>query len=342
MEKMNQPDVESEWAFTVGPDDRAQRLDAFLGAQDLDLSRNHCKRLIQDGRVLVNGRTVKPSHEVRPGDRILLRLPARSSEQALEPQHMELDVLYEDEEIIVINKAPGIVVHPGAGHEEGTLVHGLLAHCPRLALQGSPLRPGIVHRLDQNTSGALVIAKTEKAYLHLIGQFKEHRVLKEYLALVYGRPSRPGGVITTLIDRHPVDRKKMAVVEGRGRTAVSEWNVEREWDEVSLLKVRIATGRTHQIRVHLSHLHHPVVGDATYGGGKRRAQAVRMVPLRQVLSQVERQMLHAWHLVLEHPVTGDCLAFTAPLPQDFALLLKRIELLSPQDNRTVQNSTPHG
>lgn len=312
-----------ECSFVVR-DELNQRLDIFLSEHCSEHSRSRFKKLIQDGLVLVNEQRVKPGYELRYGDKIVVWLPVLKAQEQLVPEPMPLEILYEDEDIIVVNKAPGVVVHPGAGHEEGTLVHGLLAHCSRLAMQGAPQRPGIVHRLDQNTSGALVAAKSERAYLNLIQQFKEHRVHKEYLALVYGRPREGGGEIRTQLDRHPVDRKKMAVSVKKGREAVSLWSVEKAWDEVALLRVTIQTGRTHQIRVHLSHSGHPVVGDETYGGGKRRARSLKDKTLQQLFLQIDRQMLHAWHLAFEHPLSHAPLSFTAPLASDFAELLNRL------------------
>jgi 23S rRNA pseudouridine1911/1915/1917 synthase len=318
----------SERTFTVGESEAYQRLDSYLSGRFDDRSRSHLTKLIRDHLVTVNGRAVKPGYEVRPDDRISVCLPPPEVSTDLAPQSMPLDILYEDDDILVVNKAPGVVVHPGAGHEELTLVHGLLAHCSRLAMQGGPQRPGIVHRLDQDTSGALVVAKTGKAYLDLIVQFKDHKVKKEYLALAYGRFRERDGEIRTLMDRHPVDRKKMAVASRKGREAVSKWRVEKEWGDISLLRVIIETGRTHQIRVHLSHMRHPVVGDATYGGGKHRARALKSKALQDLILSVQRQMLHAWHLELEHPCTRARLSFTAPLPSDFQQLVENLDRLS--------------
>jgi len=241
---------------------------------------------------------------------------------------MPLDILFEDEEILVVNKAPAIVVHPGAGQEQGTLVHGLLAHCPKLAAQGAPRRPGIVHRLDRDTSGAMVVAKSDLAYLNLIKQFKEHKVTKEYLALVHGSFAQSSGEVRADLGRHPTDRKKIAVLEKKGREAVTRWQVKKQWGNlVSLLLVVIETGRTHQIRVHLSHLNHPVVGDQTYGGSKQRARSLKSKAVRDLLVGVNRQMLHAWHLAFEHPITFAPLTFEAPLSFDFAQLLERLDQL---------------
>lgn len=311
--------------FTVDFADARQRLDVFLCRRLSDISRSALQSLIRAGEVLVNGLQAKSSYEIRMGDRISVHLPLPQEQDRLVPQAMPLDILYEDDDLLVINKAPGVVVHPGAGHFEGTLVHGLLAHCPELASQGAPLRPGIVHRLDQNTSGALVVAKSNGAYLHLIRQFKDRMVEKHYLALVYGNFSQACGQLITALGRHPVDRKKIAVLPGKGHLAVTHWRVEQAWEGVSLLRVTIATGRTHQIRVHLSHLQHPVVGDATYGGGKGKARSLKAEGLRNILVPVDRQLLHAQVLAFQHPRTNQALVFTAPLPDDFAMVLHRLE-----------------
>lgn len=287
--------------------------------------------MILEGRVLVNGRVVKPGYEMRSGDSVSISFPPPEIANELAPVAMSLEILHEDQDIVVINKASGVVVHPGTGGEEGTLVHGLLSHCPRLAPQGAPQRPGIVHRLDRDTSGVMVVAKSGRAYLNLIEQFKDHKVLKEYLALVYGKFSRADGEIRTCLGRNPADRKKMAVLHGKGREAISRWHVEREWGEVTLVRVSIETGRTHQIRVHFSHLHHPVVGDATYGGGKRRARLLKSKTVQDLLLQVDRQLLHAWRLAFTHPVTGVGMNLTAPIPLDFARVLERLDDLHPAE-----------
>lgn len=319
--------------LTVHDPEADLRLDVFLSRYISDWSRSAIQTLIKGGEVQVNGLRVKPSHGIRTGDCISVRLPKPEEEKRLVPAPLPLNILYEDEDILVINKAPGMVVHPGAGHAENTLVHGLLSHCPRLASQGSPLRPGIVHRLDQDTSGALVVAKSNAAYLNLINQFKDHTVLKHYLALVYGSFSQAGGQIRTSLGRHPADRKKMAVLPGRGREAVTHWRVDKAWEEVTLLRVTIETGRTHQIRVHLSHLRHPVVGDATYGGGKRKARSLRSEDLMNLLLKVDRQMLHAEILAFRHPRSGEPITLKAPLPDDFFNVLQHIESNFPHKTR---------
>ncbi len=282
--------------------------------------------MIQDGLVLVDERKTKPGHVLRTGDRVAVWMPDESgSRDTLMPEALPLDILYEDQDILVLNKAPGMVVHPGAAQEKSTLVHALLAHCPSLASQGAPLRPGIVHRLDRDTSGALVVARSNRAYLRLIELFKAHQVHKEYLALVYGRLKEPRGEIITLMDRHPVDRKKMAVTRGKGREAHSLWELEKEYGEVSLLRVRIKTGRTHQIRVHLSHMQHAVVGDETYGGGERRLKSIISQELRAIIGKVSRQLLHAATLAFSHPVQGVPLSFFAPIPHDFQAVVDALD-----------------
>ncbi|MDR3570498.1 MAG: RluA family pseudouridine synthase [Syntrophobacteraceae bacterium] len=315
-----------EYDFRVSEEQSGQRLDLFLSAMILDLSRSHLKRLINEKQVVVNGTPAKPSHEIRAGDSISVKM-VEETDEALRPTAMHLDILYEDQDLIIVNKPPGLVVHPGAGHPEGTLVHGLLSHCT-LAIQGAPLRPGIVHRLDKDTSGALVAAKSERAYLNLIGQFKEREVKKEYLAMVYGHPDTGEGEISSLLGRHPTDRKKIAVLSGRGRPALSLWRVVKDWGETSLLSVRIETGRTHQIRVHLSHIGHPVIGDEPYGGGGRRAKNVKCGPVRDALLGANRQMLHAARLEFSHPVTGAPVLAIAPPPEDFKDLAEKLEALS--------------
>jgi len=319
------------YSLEVHPEHDGLRLDVFLSTMLPDFSRNQFKRWIQEGLILVSGeRVVKARHAVRARDRISVYIPRWNRSETVTPEVMALDILLEDDHILVINKPPGLVVHPGAGHVAGTLVHGLLAHCPMLAMQGAPLRPGIVHRLDQHTSGAMVIAKTERAYLDLIRQFKEHLVEKVYLALVYGGFSVAHGEIQTLVGRNPSDRKKMAVVVKGGKEAITQWRVEKDFGETTLLRVAIKTGRTHQIRVHMSHIQHAVVGDATYGGGKRRAKGIAAKPLRDLLAQANRQMLHAWLLKLAHPATGVPISIEAGLPGDFATLLEQLEALSPR------------
>jgi 23S rRNA pseudouridine1911/1915/1917 synthase len=309
----------SEYRFEVTQENAGSRLDLFLSRMNLELSRNQVQRLIDKNCILVNDRPQKASYRLRLEDQVLVFVPPPPPSQ-LEPEPLSLDVVFEDDHLIAINKPPGLVVHPATSHRTSTLVHGLLHHCDHLADLGGPLRPGIVHRLDKDTSGIIVVAKDNAAYRHLSRQFKEKLVYKEYSALVYGHLRQSSGQFTNPIQRHPKNRKKMGIIAG-GREASTFWWLELWFGEVSLVKVVIKTGRTHQIRVHFSHAHHPVVGDATYGG-KKRVRSVQNPLMRARLSKVKRQMLHARRLALEHPATGDKLDLSAPLPEDMSDLLE--------------------
>lgn len=317
--------------LTFGPEG-ASRLDHFLSDTQPEVSRARWQNLIRTGCVQVNGKTVKPNHTLRPNDRIDCVLPAPVALEAV-AEDIPLDILFEDGAIVVLNKPPGLVVHPAPGHAGGTLVNALLHHCPDLAGIGGVLRPGIVHRLDRDTSGCLVVAKTDAASLSLTHQFRAHEVSKTYLALVWGTPQPASGTVHTLIARHPKNRKKMAAFPlnsklvlpdnaeeeeaptPRGREAITHYHVEASFGPVSLLRVKIETGRTHQIRVHLTHKRHPVVGDSAYG--RARADALP--------APAPRQMLHATELSFNHPVTGERLMFRAPLPPDFQTLLDALK-----------------
>ena len=312
----------AEYHFEVSLQDAATRLDVFVTRVPLGLSRNQAQRLIQQGRIKVGGGLQKASYRLRPGEEIDISLPPPPPAELI-PEALPLDILFEDDQVVAVNKPAGLVVHPAAGHREGTLVHGLLHHCGELAALGGPLRPGVVHRLDKNTSGVILLAKTDTAYRHLTREFKERLVYKEYRALVYGRMGEPSGAIDAPIDRHSRNRTKMGVVKG-GREATSSWWVERAFREVSLLKVIIRTGRTHQIRVHLAHILHPVVGDRTYGG-KRRVNAIQHPIVRARLDRIKRQMLHASTVAVKHPTTGEMLRLIAPLPEEMVSLLHFLE-----------------
>jgi len=312
----------SEYRFAVSDKDAGSRLDLFLSRMKLELSRNQVQRLIDNNCILVNDRPQKASYRLRFEDQILVAVPPPPPSQ-LVPEPLPLDVIFEDDHLIAINKPPGLVVHPATSHRKSTLVHGLLHHCDHLADLGGPLRPGIVHRLDKDTSGIIVVAKDNAAYRHLSRQFKEKLVYKEYSALIYGRLRQSSGQFSDPIQRHPKNRKKMGIIAG-GREASTSWWLELLFGEVSLVKVVIKTGRTHQIRVHFSHAHHPVVGDATYGG-KKRVKSLQNPVMRARLSKVKRQMLHARKLALEHPATGERLDLSAPLPEDMSDLLQFLQ-----------------
>jgi len=308
------------YVFIVPGNEAGTRLDIWLtrqanacqaiACQAGALSRAHLQALIHDEHVTVNGRTLKEHHKIRPGDIVKLVIPPPVA-TALIPEAIPLDILYEDADLLVINKPAGLVVHPAAGHSSGTLVNALLHHCGSLASIGGEQRPGIVHRLDRDTSGIMVVARNDRALTGLMNQFKQRTIHKHYVALVWGHPSPAQGTIETLIGRHRVDRKKMSAQPKTGRAAVTHYELKERLGDVSLLRIRLETGRTHQIRVHMAHRGHPVVGDAQYGGRSSRA----------LPASVGRQMLHAETLAFMHPVTGKPLTFTAPWPADFKALV---------------------
>jgi len=268
---------------------------------------------VRDGHATVNGVARKPSYAVRAGDAIALELPPPAP-ATLEPEDIPLDILYEDADLLVINKPAGLVVHPAPGHASGTMVNALLQHCSDLAGIGGERRPGIVHRLDRYTTGVMVVAKTQLAVGQLVSQFQHGRVRKEYLAIVRGHPEPATGTVRTLIGRSSSNRKKMSAQPARGRRAVTHYETVQKYEAFSLVRLRIETGRTHQIRVHMAHIGHPVVGDRQYGRTRRDA-----LPL-----PVERQMLHAARIAFEHPRTCEMLEFEAPLPADLRQLLRAL------------------
>ncbi len=286
---------------------RTPRLDAFLAATHPDLSRSRWKQLIEAGHVALNGTPIlKANTALAPGDTLTCTLPDPTP-IGLVATDIPLTILYEDADLIVLNKPAGLVVHPAPGHATDTLVNALLHHCADLQGIGGELRPGIVHRIDKDTSGILVVAKNEQALAHLVTQFSSHTVRKEYLALVWGTPKKPSGTLDLPIGRHPIHRQKMAITE-KGRPAVTRYETIAKAPLASLLRIRIETGRTHQIRVHMAHLGHPVVGDTTYGRARHG--------LPENLS-IHRQMLHAQLLQIAHPRDARPLTFTAPPPSDF-------------------------
>ena len=287
----------------VVPKDRAQlRLDRFLARELPGYSRSRIQQLVRAGFIRLNRATTRPRHLVRSGDEIELTEPPLEKID-YQPEPIPLDILFEDNDLIVINKPAGLVVHPGAGHREHTLVNALLGHCATLSGIGGKERPGIVHRLDKETSGCLVVAKNDIAHRELSKQFAARTVEKIYLALVAGKLRKAADVIEEKIGRHPVHRQRMRVTCLRGRTAKTEYRVIRSSDQASLIECRLHSGRTHQIRVHLHHLGHPVLGDKVYAP--------------RVAKNFPRQMLHAWKLGFHHPRTGEWKRFEAQLPADF-------------------------
>ncbi len=303
----------------VAPADAGQRLDVFVAARRPDCSRSFAAQLIRAGEVQVDGRAERPGHRVKAGELVTGTVPAPRPSGFL-PEAIPLDILYEDEHLVVVNKPAGLVVHPAPGHYSGTLVNALLHHCPDLAGIGAELRPGIVHRLDKDTSGSLVVAKSGLALERLAAQFKARTVRKEYLALVHGRMPEAAGVVRLPIGRDPVDRKRMSTRSRSPREAETRWQVERGFGAFSLLRVELKTGRTHQIRVHCAALHHPIVGDPVYSR-RRAAPAPAAGAAHPLLDSVRRQMLHAWRLEFGHPHTGERRRFESPLPGDMQALL---------------------
>jgi 23S rRNA pseudouridine1911/1915/1917 synthase len=301
------------------------RLDAWLARAVPTLSRARIQSLIEEGHIDLEGGRARASSRLRPGQAITVTVPAPRAADP-QPEPIALEVVHEDDDLIVVDKPAGLVVHPGAGSPGGTLVNALLHHAKSLSGVGGVLRPGIVHRLDKGTSGLLVVAKNDAAHRSLITQFSGRTVEKEYLALVLGVPRAKEGTVDAAIGRDPHDRKRMSIRASRGREARSTWRVVETFDGAALLRVRIHTGRTHQIRVHLSSLGHPVAGDATYGG--TRTPSSRSAAARSALAGLGRPALHAARLSFVHPGSGGPMAFESPLPRDLATLLDQLRAAS--------------
>ena len=302
-----------------------ERLDRFLAEQLPELSRSQLKILIDDGRVRLGGKSVKASLRLKGGEAMTVSIPPPEP-TAARPQDLPLTILYEDSRLIVVDKPAGLVVHPAAGHREGTLVNALLHHCRDLAGIGGELRPGIVHRLDKDTSGVMVATKDDAAHQYLAAQFKVHSITRRYLALIHGLPTAAAGTIELPIGRHPVQRKKMSTQSRAGRRAVTHWRVLRRYaaDGLALVELTLETGRTHQIRVHLSESRMPVVGDPVYGGSQR-GKALADPELRAMVRALGRQALHARLLGFIHPESGAYLEVQSPLPADMADLVAYLD-----------------
>ena len=311
--------------MAVAAEDAGTRLDKVLASRLADLSRTQIQRLIQEGRATAADGPLAASHRVREGETIDLHVPPpRPADLAAEP--LPLSILHEDADLLVIDKPAGLVVHPSPGHPGGTLVNALLFHCRSLSGIGGEARPGIIHRLDKDTSGLLLVAKHDRSHRHLAAQLKARTLQRRYQALVLGAMPAQAGTIDAPLGRHPTQRKKMAVVARGGRTARTYYRVLEAWGVLSLLELALETGRTHQIRVHLASLGHPVLGDATYGPGARRWPG-RPV-LEQALRAFPRQALHAVQVRFRHPTHGDCMTFSSPVPMDMAVLLAQLRSLS--------------
>ena len=299
--------------FEITEENVGSRIDVFLSESEEEITRSHAQKLLADGFVLVNGKSANKNYKLRLGDMLSLTMPEPEPCEA-KPENIPIDIVYEDEDIIVVNKPKGMVVHPAAGNYTGTLVSALLYHCgERLSGIGGVLRPGIVHRIDKDTSGLLVVAKNDAAHLSLSEQIKEHKVSRIYHAIALGKIDEDI-TVDLPIGRHPIDRKKMAVTEKNSKNAITHVKVLERFPAVTYVRCELETGRTHQIRVHLSHKNHPLLGDLVYGAEKH-PQNVRFA------KYTEGQCLHAKELILTHPRTGETMRFTSELPSYFTEIL---------------------
>jgi len=299
--------------FIVAPEEAGVRIDRYLSDQCQDISRSYLQKLLKEQSVLVEEKPVKSNYKVNAGDRISLTLP-EIREPEIVPEEIPLDIVYEDKDIILINKPKGMVVHPAAGHYSGTLVNGLMSHC-RDELSGinGVMRPGIVHRIDMDTTGVLIVCKNDMAHNSISEQLKEHSITRKYAAIVHGVLKDDKGTINAPIGRHPIDRKKMSINEKNGREAVTHYRVLERFRQFTYIECQLETGRTHQIRVHMASIGHPLLGDSVYGPAK--------CPFR-----LTGQTLHAGVLGIIHPRTGEYMEFTAPLPDYFEELLRKLRL----------------
>lgn len=303
---------DSVHVFQVEETEKNERLDIYLTRKLPELSRSHIQKLTAAGQVTVQGKIAKANHKVQTGEKVQVAIPALKPLEVV-PEAIPLDILYEDEDVAVINKPRGMVVHPAAGNYQGTLVNALLEHCDDLSGINGVIRPGIVHRLDKDTSGVMVVAKTDRAHLSLAAQIKDRSAGRKYIAIVHGNIKAEEGLIDAPIGRHTSDRKKMAVTFHHSREARTKFRVVRRFGEYTVVECRLMTGRTHQIRVHMAYIGHPVVGDPKYGPKKPHFS-------------IAGQALHSAELVFQHPVSGQEMCFQAPLPQDMKDVLRAIEI----------------
>ncbi len=310
--------------FTASEEEASKRLDIFLTGKLKGLTRSGIKKLFNEDNILVNGRPAKAGHKIRLNDSVSVMVPAPAP-LTLQPEEMPLDILYEDDDVIVVNKGSGIAVHPGAGRTTGTLVNAIVAHTKNVSIIGGELRPGIVHRLDKDTTGVLVIAKTDLSYVSLSKQFKDHTTERKYLALVWGSFKDDEGAIDIPLGRDVTHRKKISARTKKSRAALTHYRVLRSYPRMTLLELTPRTGRTHQIRVHLSAINHPVVGDQVYGR-KKVAQGLPKA-LDGALKKVKRQLLHARKLGFIHPRKESYMEFTAEPPRDMDEILSLLQKL---------------
>lgn len=300
--------------------DAGTRMDAYLASRIPVLTRSLAAKYIRSGDITLEGNIKKPGYRLKSGDVITGFIPPPEPIGEFQPEPIELDILYDDEFLAVINKRPGIVVHPAPGHPSGTIVNALLHHFPDIHGTGGKIRPGIVHRLDKDTTGALIVAKDDRTQNYLSREFKYRRVSKKYLALVYGQIQGGCGTISFPIGRHPTDRKKMSVRSARARDAETAWTLKARYNGASLVDIRLKTGRTHQIRVHFSAIHHPVLGDPLYG--PKRADMGLSNAASDIVRSAGRQMLHAFEVTFIHPISGEKVLVQAPVPDDMKRLIQ--------------------
>lgn len=296
--------------YTVTAEAVGERLDVFIVNRNSEFSRSHIQKRITEGAITINGKPVKANYKLRSGDNIVMRIPEAQPIEII-PEAIPLDILYEDQDVIVINKARGMVVHPAAGHYSGTLVNALLYHCRDLSGINGEIRPGIVHRLDKDTSGVMIAAKNDAAHISLAEQIKNKTATRKYLAIVHGNIKEESGIIEGSIGRHPTDRKKMAIVSAGGKEAVTEFRVLERFGNATLVECSLRTGRTHQIRVHMTYIGHPLLGDPKYCRQK-------------TLFKIKGQALHSKTLTFSHPTTGQEMCFQAALPEDMEKILKNL------------------
>jgi len=302
--------------IVVQTSEAGDRIDIFLTGKT-GITRSQIQKLITCGRVVVNGKDVDQNYRLKVKDLISISVPEKETE-GLIPEPIPIDILFEDEHIVVVNKPAYMVVYPAAGHTHGTLMNALSYHCRELATVGRPLRPGVVHRLDKDTSGVMVIALDDNAYYNLVEQFRQRTIQRRYVALIYGAFHNEEGEIASKIGRSESDRKKMSTRMKRGKEALTRWKVIERFNNATLVEVRLETGRTHQIRVHFASIGHPVLGDRTYG----KKVEIEVTSNRKI--RFPRQMLHAELLGLTHPVTGDYLEFSKPIPEDMMSKIHQI------------------
>ena len=300
-----------EFTYEILPKEAGTRVDKYLAGELSELSRSYVQKLLKEGMVTLEEKPLKSNYKLRAGDVLDIRIPPAKEPDIL-PEDIPLDILYEDDDLLVVNKPKGMVVHPGAGHYKGTLVNALLFHCgDSLSGINGVLRPGIVHRIDRDTTGSLLVCKNDTTHREIAEQLKVHSITRKYRAIVHGVLKEEEGTVDTSIGRHPVDRKKMAVNYKNGKEAITHYRVLERFREYTYVECRLETGRTHQIRVHLSSIGHPLLGDEVYGTGDKAFH-------------LEGQTLHAMVLGFVHPTTGEYMEFSAPIPDYFEKLLKKL------------------